>query len=90
MLAEKLEDSGCARSAAAIKIIDELLESSKSFIETPLKECQLVSKTGGDYQFDGVVVTVFQKLSCQFRYVVEDDRGCLHIFSEKQLTERKV
>lgn len=47
-----------------------------------------VSKVGGDYRFDGVVVSVFQKLSGMIRYVVEDDRGVLHIYSEKNLTGR--
>lgn len=46
----------------------------------------LVSKTSGDYKFDGTVVAAFQKLSGQTRYVVEDDRGILHIFSAKNLS----
>ena len=44
-----------------------------------------VEKTGGDYTFVGIVVSVFQKLSGQIRLVVEDDRGILHIYSEKNL-----
>lgn len=44
-----------------------------------------VEKVGGDYIFDGIVVSVFEKLSGKIRYVVEDDRGILHIFSDKQL-----
>ncbi len=44
-----------------------------------------VSKTGGDYRFDGIVVAVFSKLSGACRYVVEDDRGVLHIYSDKNL-----
>jgi len=44
-----------------------------------------VQKVGGDYTFEGVVVAVFEKLSGQVRYVVEDDRGCLHIYSAKNL-----
>ena len=47
-----------------------------------------VEKTGGDYTFDGVVVAVFSKLSGARRYVVEDDRGILHIFSAKNLHAR--
>jgi hypothetical protein len=47
-----------------------------------------VSKTGGDYRFDGIVVAVFTKLSGVMRYVVEDDRGILHIFSERNLQLR--
>lgn len=50
---------------------------------------QFVRKVGGDYRFDGVVVSVFHKLSGQLRYVVEDDRGVLHVFSAKQLAERE-
>lgn len=42
-----------------------------------------VSKVGGDYRFDGTVVAVFTKLSSLVRYVVEDDRGVLHIYSER-------
>lgn len=49
----------------------------------------LVSKTSGDYKFDGVVVAAFQKTSGQTRYVVEDDRGILHIFSAKNLKFRE-
>ena len=45
----------------------------------------VVRKVGGDYTFVGVVVAVFAKRSGQVRYVVEDDRGILHIFSEKNL-----
>lgn len=48
-----------------------------------------VSKVGGDYRFDGVVVAVFNKLSGVRRYVVEDDRGVLHIYSAKNLELRK-
>lgn len=44
-----------------------------------------VEKVGGDYTFTGVVVAAFQKLSGAERYVVEDDRGVLHVYSEKNL-----
>ena len=54
----------------------------------PLTIGSLVSKVGGDYRFDGTVVSVFTKLSGQTRYVVEDDRGVLHIYSEKNLERR--
>ena len=46
-----------------------------------------VSKIGGDYTFDGVVVSVFSKLSGAIRLVVEDDRGVLHVYSEKNLAK---
>lgn len=44
-----------------------------------------VEKIGGDYTFVGEVVSVFQKLSGAFRFVVEDDRGVLHVYSFKNL-----
>lgn len=40
-----------------------------------------VSKTGGDYSFDGEIRAVFRKKSGVVRYVVENDQGILHIFS---------
>lgn len=53
---------------------------------TPLfKIGDKVSKVGGDYTFDGVIVSVYYKLSGQLRYVAEDDRRINHIFSEKNL-----
>lgn len=48
----------------------------------------LVAKTGGDYRFDGVVVAAFEKLSGVKRYVVEDDRGILHVYSDSNLIPR--
>ena len=44
-----------------------------------------VEKVGGDYIFNGIIVSVFNKLSGQVRIVVEDDRGIIHIFSEKNV-----
>jgi len=44
-----------------------------------------VEKVGGDYTFVGVVVAAFTKLSGAERYVVEDDRGVLHVYSAKTL-----
>jgi hypothetical protein len=44
-----------------------------------------VEKVGGDYTFKGTVVSVFEKLSGAVRLVVEDDRGVLHVYSEKNL-----
>ncbi len=46
---------------------------------------ELVKKVGGDYQFEGQVVAAFAKKSGAIRYVVEDDRGVLHIYSDKNL-----
>ena len=50
-----------------------------------LKIGDKVIKVGGDYTFDGTVVSVFTKLSGKIRVVVEDNRGILHIFSEANL-----
>ena len=44
-----------------------------------------VEKVGGDYTFVGIVVAAFNKLSGIERFVVEDDRGVLHIYSLKVL-----
>lgn len=44
-----------------------------------------VEKSGGDYSFVGTVMSVFAKHSGEVRYVVEDDRGILHIYSDKNL-----
>lgn len=44
-----------------------------------------VTKVTGDYSFDGVVVAEFNKVAGQKRYVVEDERGALHIYSDTNL-----
>lgn len=46
-----------------------------------------VSKTGGDYLFDGVIIGRFVKLSGAIRFAVEDDRGVIHIYSAKNLIQ---
>lgn len=45
----------------------------------------LVRKVSGDYQLDGVVVSVFAKLDGKIRYVVEHEPGFLHIYTDKNL-----
>lgn len=57
-------------------------------MQSQFKTGDLVSKVGGDYTFDGTVVAVFTKLSGAIRLVVEDDRGVLHVYSEKNLKLR--
>ncbi len=47
-----------------------------------------VEKVGGDYTFAGTIVSKFNKLSGAERFVVEDDRGVLHIYSERNLKLR--
>lgn len=44
-----------------------------------------VSKIGGDYRFDGIVVSAFVKRSGERRYVVEDDRGVLFIYKSANI-----
>jgi hypothetical protein len=53
--------------------------------DSELEIGQLVEKVGGDYQFVGNIVAKFSKLSGAVRYVVEDDRGVLHVYSAKIL-----
>jgi hypothetical protein len=48
---------------------------------------QRVSKTTGDYSFEGEVRMVGSKRSGAIRYVAEDDRGVLMIFNERQLEQ---
>lgn len=48
-----------------------------------------VEKLGGDYVFIGEVVSVFKKKSGVVRVVVEDDRGVLHVYSEKNLKPKE-
>lgn len=50
-----------------------------------MKRFDKVEKVGGDYTFIGTIVSVFPKISGAIRFVVEDDRGVLHIYSEKNL-----
>jgi hypothetical protein len=44
-----------------------------------------IKKTGGDYTFEGVIVSKFQKLSGVTRVVAENREGLCHIFNENQL-----
>jgi hypothetical protein len=39
-------------------------------------------------RFEGHVVAVFRKRSGAPRYVIEDDRGVLHVYSAKNLRKR--
>jgi hypothetical protein len=56
--------------------------------ELKFQQGDLVDKVGGDYSFSGVVVAAFRKLSGKDRYVVEDDRGVLHVFGPSNLERR--
>lgn len=44
-----------------------------------------VTKVTGDYSFDGTVVAAFDKVDGKERFVVEDERGALHIYGEQNL-----
>lgn len=44
-----------------------------------------VIKRGGDYTFDGIVLSAFRKRSGSPRYVVENEAGILHIFGVSQI-----
>jgi hypothetical protein len=47
-----------------------------------------VGKANGDYRFDGEIRSRLTKLSGAVRFVVEDDRGVLHIFRRSNLRIR--
>jgi len=85
-------DAGVERSFEEYKFRarDFVVRTLNGEIEEPatrFKRGDPVQKVGGDYTFEGIVVSVFPKLSGQERYVVEDDRGVLHVYSEKNLTD---
>ncbi len=44
-----------------------------------------VIKVTGDYAFNGIIVSKFNKLNGAERYVAENKEGILFIFSSKQL-----
>ena len=44
-----------------------------------------VEKYTGDYQIAGIVVACFYTLNHKQRYVVEHEKGILHIYNETQL-----
>lgn len=73
---------GWISSAMVQKYIEQEQEDK---MQSQFKVGDKVEKVGGDYSFVGVVVSVFQKLSGAVRLVVEDDRGVLHVYSEKNL-----
>ena len=54
-------------------------------VEPKFKIGDNVVKVGGDYTFEGIVRAAFPKGSGVIRYVVEDDRGILHVYSDKVL-----
>lgn len=63
-------------------------EAGTEFEEPTFMMGETVQKSSG-YPFPGVVVSKFQTLSYQTRYVVECTlpgvKGCLHIFAPSQL-----
>jgi hypothetical protein len=61
------------------KTIPEVTPAALAFLGSSVR------KKGGDYTFEGIIVSVFTKKSGVLRMVVEDDRGVLHIFSASQL-----
>ena len=55
------------------------------------KEGDIVTKVGGSYQADGIIVGIAVTTMGQVRYVFEFDQypGMLHIFNEGQLEHRR-
>jgi hypothetical protein len=79
------QDAG-AVAVMAINL-NKLKQKEKLLMEELIAVGDKVSKKGGDYRFDGIVVAVFAKLSGVERYVVEDDRGVLHIYGPTNLVK---
>lgn len=77
----------CAAENARIKSQHEraLLDAPADVKMGGLSVGARVEKRGGDYTFEGVVVAAFHKRGGEIRFVVENDAGILHIFSEKNL-----
>lgn len=50
-----------------------------------MKITDKVKKVTGDYTFEGQIAAAFPKRDGSKRLVVEDDRGALHVYSEKNL-----
>lgn len=67
----------------------DLAKAAMEKAEDSLHVGDKVSKVGGDYTFEGTVVAGFYKLSGAPRYVVEDDRGVLHVYSFKNLKKKE-
>jgi hypothetical protein len=76
------------RTIAEMQAVDEFRAEQARKERVGFAVGDRVEKVGGDYTFAGVVVAAFTKLSGQVRYVVEDDRGVLFIFSDKNLSLR--
>lgn len=58
----------------------------REIVPDPLELGERVAKYGGDYWYEGVVVASFLKRDgVARRYVVEDNRGLLFIFSRDNL-----
>lgn len=85
------ETMGICQDEGAVAVmainLTKLKQKEKLLMEQIIAVGDKVSKKGGDYRFDGVVVAVFAKLSGVERYVVEDDRGVLHIYGPNNLVK---
>lgn len=65
--------------------MDEFIVPTPDARVRGLRAGDFVRKVGGDYTFEGEIVAAFEKISGAERYVVEDDRGVLHVYSAKNL-----
>lgn len=69
-------------------IMCEYCRGSGKDLELKFERGDKVKKVGGDYTYEGMVVSIITKRSGQTRYVVEDDRGMLFIFNENSLEKQ--
>lgn len=66
-------------------ITDDPKYKASNCIPFAFAEGDLVTKTEGDYTFNGVVLACFRKRSGTPRYAVENEEGLVHIFNHNQL-----
>ena len=81
-------DAASPAPVAGLVEKSDLLEQIKVLVGAQTADPRIgkvVCKTGGDYEFDGVIVGVVTKLSGAERFVVEDSRGLLLIMNASQV-----
>lgn len=64
----------------ALRLLQATLNRTLKF-----KVSDPVTKVGGGYEFDGIVVSAFFSLSAADLFVIEDARGNLHIYGPQNL-----
>ena len=82
-LSKNMEDFG---NAEFRRIMTKLQSQPRGKLETMFSIDDFVRKEGGDFSYEGHIVSVIQKRrSGEVRYVVENEAGMLFIFRGEQL-----